>query len=349
MTDTGGVGGLHWLKQHCHPKCRAPQTSGCRGKASVWAVPILTVILFFDVIAAFVIPAKSQELDKGTFRIWVLAGMVGDDYWIYLNGKIVSAPPREKREPLSGGVEIWSSGIFYSDNDHLINIYHDGQFTAATRDYIKRFVDPSSGDVNHLFYPVDIQLVPGKNAIEVAYLTHGRKDGDGVRVGNTFPFVITEKLLVDMDNPPERNTMFVAVPNDWSAHVQYIWAADSVCGIDGGGPRPDTLTEIISGYLNDPVVHALRALDISLPSLPDNVVILNLPATEGGVREFDRNQIKYMASEILENYQRYASHETVADCKEKNDPAFSESYDEYDKLISDFDSQLQFFHTLNGE
>jgi len=275
----------------------------------------------------------------------VLAGLVGDDYWIYLNGHVVDAPPREKRERFNEKIMVsiddGNRKLYYLDDNHWINIYLDGKFTTNTQSYIDRFVDPASGDANHLFYPVDLRLIPGKYAVEVAYLTHGQNGG------NSFPFVLTERFFVDIDSSNDRKTEYIGVPNDWD--VDHARAELAQCTADGGGPELGLITEDIKNYLNDPVVHALQRLDFSMTSGPKGLVVLNLPEALGGVREFDRNQIKYMANEILENYQEYPSHETVADCKKNNAAEFSESYDEYDKLISDFESQLQFFHSLKGE
>ncbi|HUV70829.1 MAG TPA: hypothetical protein VMW15_14295 [Terracidiphilus sp.] len=39
-------------------------------------------------------PASHSRAANGTLKVWVPAAMIGDDYWIHANGRIVSAPPR---------------------------------------------------------------------------------------------------------------------------------------------------------------------------------------------------------------------------------------------------------------
>jgi hypothetical protein len=81
-------------------------------------------------------------------------------------------------------------------------------------------------------------------------------------------------------------------------------------------------------------------------SRPKGVVVLDFPQAQGGTREFDRGQIRYIAKAILQNYLE-PSHEDVARCKQTN-PEFSQSYVEYDKIISDIENELRFFHRLAG-
>src|SRR5207237_9817161 len=44
---------------------------------------------------------RSSDLAVGNLKVWVPAGMIGDDYWIYLNGSLRSAPPHGPTDPRS--------------------------------------------------------------------------------------------------------------------------------------------------------------------------------------------------------------------------------------------------------
>jgi hypothetical protein len=297
---------------------------------------------------------KSEEPGKGMLKIWVPAGAVGDDYWVYLDGHIVSAPPRRKRELIVDmmGSAVGPGEVRWLDfgNEHLA--IRDGDFVDGEHfnkaiiisSYISRNIDLQSGDAKHLFYPVDLPLQSGKYNVEVAYLLKGL---------GSFPFAVTRKYIADL-RISERTQLFIGVPDAWSEFDPAV-AQPLVCAFlpsPGGNSNADVLglmTNTMTRYLNDPMVQALRALNASVLSRPKGIVVLDLPAAQGGAREFDGSQVRYIANAILQEYEkRGPRHEDVARCRQSN-PEFSQSYDEYDRLISDLESQLQFFHTLAGK
>jgi hypothetical protein len=355
------------------PKCGAPQGNSLQRKWLGWLIGLIVI----SIVAGIGIPAykdyqrRSQEaaavkeeedarlaaerkrLQKGILKIWVPAGFVGDDYWIYLNGHIENAPPHSERHPIKsmtvhqredGG---WYLGVTSDSNGSLI--IKDGDFeTNRLRSYIDQYIDSASGDAQRLFYPVDFPLESGNYTVEVAYLS---KDGHGY---SSFPFAITRKYIANVQNGQSTH-IYVGVPNGWS-DFQLARAAPWACSIlpdelatemhipkPKRSPNDSGVSKDMERYLSDPVVQTLRASVIS-PS--KDIVVLNFPEAQGGTREFDAGQIRYIANAVLENYHE-PSHEDVAKCKESN-PQFSQSYDEYDKIISDFETQLQYFHALAG-
>jgi hypothetical protein len=343
MTELAGAGGALCFRQRRRPKCGAPQSNCVRRTRSELTVAIFLGILFVTIIVGFVTPAKSEEPGKGWLTIWVLAGAVGDNYWVYINGHIVSAPPR-KKEPLENiqvdGTLDGKLHIYYEDGGRsLTTIYSDQQFTTNTRSYIDRFLNPTSGDASHLFYPVNLRLASGEYEVEVAYLSHLHWSHFG---NNSFPFVTTKTHIAKVSTG-QRTQTFVTVSTEWSTLSSGALGPTSACGSDDGRPNLDYVSKRLKDFTNDPGVQALRGQDISSLSRP--IVAVNLQVPQGGVREFDSTQIKYIANEILANYGDLPNHAGVADCKKKH-PQFSKAYHEYDKLISDFEKQLEIFHTI---
>ncbi len=246
-----------------------------------------------EAAAAKVADAAEQSEQQNTCILGVsVPDSFGDDYWIYVNGHIWSAPPRKK----SGSEE-------------------------------------------------GFQLRAGEYTIEVAFLSDRR--------GKEFPFAIHRfEFEIKIKNgiceevrpraiwPLEQ--LHFGVPND-----AYIPAGAKrrtlACG-SNGEPEVQDLQQDMDHFVNDPVVRALNALDVSALSNSKDTVVLDLSPAEGGVRDFDRAQIRYIAEGVLQTYEE-PSHEDVASCKNDH-PEFSQSLDAYDGLLSDFGNQLQHFHTL---
>lgn len=353
------------------PKCGASQDDRVQRKWSIRAVVALAVVLLIGLLAT-VTPAyqdhqrraledaavrearadqsaeEHQDLNKGTLKIWVPSGLVGDDYWVYLDGHIVSAPPRTKSETINVASSLVGATRWLTfGNDETLAI-RDGDFTSLLRSYIDRNIDPATGDAQHLFYPVDLQLPSGKYVIEVAYVSKGH---------SSFPFAITRKYVANV-RIGQRTQAHVGVPNDWTDQETpraTAWACsilpDNVppeLRIPTRDHKPNVsgVTQDMERYLNDPAAQALHALNMSVLSRPKGVVVLDFPQAQGGTREFDRSQIRYIAKAILDNYLE-PSHEDVARCKQTN-PEFSQSYIEYDKIISDIENELRLFHRLAG-
>lgn len=328
-----------------------PNRARPMNRLGVWAVVVLAVLLAIGGVVGILMPsyqdyqrraqeavaakeAEAEESQRGQLTIWVPAGAVGDIYWIYLNGQIVSAPPRRSIQLLAHNQNtLMGDGqrkTVATDAGFLV--FQDGDLVGLRNyidRYIKPFLDPSSADTNHIFYPTTFGIKPGKYTVEVAYLM---KDSY-----SSFPFAITRKYI-DYVMINETTQMYVGVPNDWSWNPRAPEAHDS-CSMFMGD---------IERFPSDPVVRALRALSVSASPGVEGVVVIKLPAAQGGAREFDGTQIKYMANAVLRSYSDVRNRATIARCKQSF-PDLSQSLDEYAKLVGDFESHLQFVHTLAGK
>lgn len=221
---------------------------------------------------------QSPELDPptevGILEVSVPSGSVGDNYWVYVDGRLLSAPAGESN----------ARSLRFS-------------------------------------LPVD------QHTLEVAFLSPG---------SGSFPFAITRKIVARV-RASQTTEVDVAVPDDWSA-VSPARAAVPCSNL----PDVDRLQGGITEYLQDSVVVALHGVDtvpISRPNqdqLLGGVVVLRLPSVQGGVREFEGSQIRYMADAI--SYFHHLPHCSTY--------GFSRSSAEYEEVISFLDNDIESFRQL---
>jgi hypothetical protein len=285
---------------------------------------------------------KSSSAAVGKFRVWVPAGIMGDEYWIYLNGQIVSAPPRRTAHPavweridveVSSTPQGWE---IYGPDGLILRTVHENWERSITT-----YMD-SAGDPLHLFEGFVFALRPGEYTVEVAIYQPGRD----------FPFVITGKWARDI-RQGQITRIFVALPDDWTGGAGPAYAAaahrvggNEVCSFDKPAPPDiDELQRLFKRYNADPMVNVLRGVDASLLSRLKGVVVLDLPPDQGGSREFDGRQIWHIANEIPDRYS-LPSQNDVAECQ-AHFPLFSSSYALYGKVISDVESEIESFLNLS--
>lgn len=277
----------------------------------------------------------------GMFKVWVPAGIIGDEYWIYLDGHMVSAPPHaatdpttmmEDRETLTRTPDGWR---IVGGDDLILTIVHENWTPNVTT-----YMD-SAGDPLHLFKGFIFPLSPGKHTIELAIFIPGEEE---------FPFVITGKRVRDIHRG-ETTRVFVGVPDHWIASSPYAAPllvghsnGNTVCSFDKPAPPDvDGLEKLYNRFDADPNVIALRGVDASSLSRPKGVAVLDLPVEQGGSREFDGRQIREIAYGIARNYPLPPLSD-VAECQQ-HFPRFS-SYGVYGKVISAMDREIKSFHNL---
>lgn len=279
---------------------------------------------------------------EGTLTVWVPAGFTGDNFWIYLDGHLVSAPPHGsgKKTPMGfhgqdGAWLILPGGI----PSGLLS--RNGQFVDSEtyRSYLHTNLNVKSGDSKGVFYPVTIPIQTGRYTVEVAYLSN-----DPNR--SSLPFAFSPKYIANVA-AGSSTELHIGVPNDWTNSEPAI----SVMPPMNCNDKPDVsyVAREIHTYLNDPVVQALIQYQAS--SNADGIVTINLPPALGGSREYDSAQIKHVASAILDRYYNidHAAHLSfIEDCKNSH-PEWSLSLDEYEKLINDAKEGLQSAHKLAGK
>jgi hypothetical protein len=103
--------------------------------------------------------------------------------------------------------------------------------------------------------------------------------------------------------------------------------------------------------MKDALVQSIRAAAIRpVRSQSEGVVMLNLSTEQGGSREFNGVQIRYIADAISTRYTRL-SQSDIEKCQRLY-PQLSKSYAEYGKIINDIDNDIaalrQFATKLEG-
>jgi hypothetical protein len=308
--------------------------------------------------------AQSPAEKDGTLQIWVPTGAEGVDgnYWVYVNGRIVDAPPHPdvhvdtailtRRTETTG----WLFEYDFPNISYVLET-HDWEFSniahketgsqgvvynvEALDTYADLYIRPGLGDTRHLFELVELKRPPGEYAVEVAYVAQ-RPDAP--------PFLISPKHTLAV-RPGATVRIFLGLPDSWDNLPIAVAAVHTdVCEnwtgapLRGGEPDVQTLIAEMRAYQADPIVQALQSLDASVFASPGGVTLLNLAPALGGAREFDRTQIGFMAGRVVARYP-IPSHVLVAACSAKY-PDFPESYQKYDQLLSSFEDELQTFHAL---
>jgi len=283
---------------------------------------------------------QARHAMGGTFKIWVPAGMIGDNYWIYLNGHIASAPPRGTSDPRNNNLVVVPSGKLdahgkrttidgwelWGANGRVLKMKHENY--EGLTDYI----NSESGDALHIFQVTELPLHTGKYTVEVAMLSGAPSSGT-VLSANPFPFVVTRKYVVDVGtDQPTR--LYVAVPDNWSSNPEPIpaLAANRVCPAStAAAPDVDQMKGWIEDYKTDPAVMMLHDARATLPAQTNGIVVLARPVAPGGPREFDGSQVRDIVDTIAARHV-FPSEDEVAACQARF-PQFSESYGVYGNLI----------------
>lgn len=276
--------------------------------------------------------------------------MVGDDFWIYLNGHLTSAPPHGTPAiqdhdyivvPLhkngikgpANGWEIWGAEGRYLTMSQETFSGLDG-FLHSGRSSVAQFFESIELPLDSLDYTLDLVM-----------------SSPGGGNGNSFPFVVTRKYEGRVRRGITED-IYIAVPDDWSGmRLASAMPANKVCPqMNAAGqsqaPDLDQLQRWITDYDNDPMVHVLQRGLTARGSQPRRVVVLNMPPSQGGSREFDSRQIHDIVA-ALENNHSLPTHREVKECMERL-PEFTRTYTEYDRLITDMNQEIESFRSLAG-
>jgi hypothetical protein len=301
----------------------------------------ITLILFFLLAAspyhALAASPKATRSAGGTLQVWVPAGFIGDDYWIYLDGHLVSAPPHNTPESTAGliiknrnGWELWGvKGLI------LRSIGDEGW----DRDFSPYYKDAATRDAWHLFQPVEFPLRAGSHLVDLVVLQQG-SDFKG-----SFPFVASSGWQKDIQKG-KTTQLFLSIPSNFSK--AFSVAAAPAFRLCPGAPAPPDLGELqglIKEYLADPMVKVLRTA--SATPHHKGRVVLDLPPEQGGSREYDGKQIRHIADTIGSSH-NFPRQSDVTQCQQRF-PQFSRSYARYGELLSVIDQDLETFRKLAEE
>jgi hypothetical protein len=299
---------------------------------------IVTLIVFF-VFAGLPLcsgagPNSGPSPAMGRLRIWAPAGVVGDNYWIYVNGHLASAPPHSNSGPFGS---IHATPIQTTDGWHIWKEH--GPVLKMTdygwdRDYSPYDLDPQARDALHLFQAVELPLPSGKYVIDIAILL------PALPYRSSFPFVVDDGWQKEVGEG-KTTELYLTIPHAWESHVPPTVFL-SPCR--GNHPDPDELKRKLSAYMNDSTVTALRGADASFLSRGKGVVVLDLPPEQGGSREFDGKQIKYIADAVA-NRANLPRQSDIEDCQ-RSFPQFADYYAEYGKTIRFIADDIESFRKL---
>jgi hypothetical protein len=263
----------------------------------------------------------------GTLRLKVPSGITGDNYWIYVNGKLVSSPPRATAGPLpvmvvhladgSGRWEAWAS---------------DGLVTTSSRldEYVR------SGDKHGLFRDLELQVPPGTHSVEFLV--------PGTNTGVLFPYVGSTKDGVVI-RPGSTTEVYLNIPQSWSNAFPLLAAPNAV----GMSLCPNTrqfditrasevLLKRVSEYRDLPLRRLLlNALSNYRPG--DHVVRIDFGS---GPREVDGKQLEKVLSGL---YGSPYTRDDVAYCR-KYLPQYSEAFSEFEATIEWVQRDIRSFRKL---
>lgn len=301
--------------------------------------------------------AKSRSSSHpvpGKLKIWVPAGIVGDNYWIYLNGHIVSTPPHAAEELKHAEVITVATGKLNADGTRESNdgwdVWNADGLVLRMRheDWdrtINAYLNSGTGDTLHIFQAVELPLYPGEYTVEVAILSTGESNS-GPHGTTSFPFVFTRKSSMNVQRGKTAQ-IYLAIPDRWSNAPAVIPAVPfrRVCpGAQAAPPDVNQLERLVKQYMNDPLVQVLRGADAAGVTPSKGVVVLDLPQEQGGPHEFDGSQIRHIADAIAASND-LPTQRDVDDCQNQF-PQFSKSYAQYGKIISDINNDIESFRKL---
>jgi hypothetical protein len=199
--------------------------------------------------------------------------------------------------------------------------------------------------VQQLFQPVELALDPANYTLDLVISSPGNS------YAGSFPFVVTRKYEMSVRRGATEQ-VYIAVPDNWNGlDLTRALPVNKVCprAIAGGRPEAPDLDQLqrwITDYDNDSMVHVLQRGVATRGSRPKKVVVLDLPPSQGGSREFENRQIRDIVA-ALEDHHSLPTHEEVKQCMEKL-PQFTRTYTEYDRLLTDLDQEIESFRKLAG-
>lgn len=305
---------------------KVPYPRGCHLLSRL--IPILLLCLTVGILQADAQrkAGNTARQATGTLKLKVPSGITGDNYWIYINGKLVSSPPRATAGPQpvmvvnladgSGRWEAWAS---------------EGLVTSSTRldEYVR------SGDTHGLFRDLELQLPPGSHSVE--FLVPGTSSG-------MFPYVGSTKsgLVV---RPGSTTEVYLSIPQGWNNSFRLVAAANaigmSLCPnirqFDIAKPT-EVLLRAVTDYRNLP----LRELMLRAKSdyrTGDSVVKIDFGS---GPREVDGGQMETIIAGL---YGPPYTRDDVAYCR-RYLPQYSEAFNEFETTIEWVQRDIRSFRKL---
>lgn len=324
--------------------------------------------------AANSVPVMAQagaeaSASTGTLRVFVPAGMVGDEYWIYVNGRIATHPPQPHHWRHD---DLWViRRQFGRAAPHGWELRNDDGFILSMSgedgEGIARYINHNFGNVPncsiscadlrdpaHVFEPAELTLRPGAYTVDVVISSPPSPVSSYPK--SNFPFVVTRSYEADV-HAGETSGQYFAVPDNWDqgpGASPARAAGNSICGGSlsyGGNPNISGIGKeaegLIKAYTSDPMVKLVRAA-AATGARPNGTVVLDLPAEEGGSREFDGLQIQRITDSIALNYSP-PEHRELEECRAAFPTEMNRVSVVYGKIIDFINQDIASFHALAAE
>ena len=277
----------------------------------------------------------------GVLRVWVPAGSIGSEYWIYVNGRVMSAPPHASLAEqavdvsTSNGWETWTArGLV------LRSIGDEGW----DKDHSPYTTDPATLRALRLFQAVDFRLPPGAYSVEIATQS-------GIKQRTWFPFVFSGAWTDREVKAGSTAQVFIQIPRAFKRLHDLRAARPRLCGYDLPASAPsqqmrDALHREVQRYTSDPAVAALRDAKVSFQA-QGRTTRIAFPNAQGGTHEFNGSQVDLMLNS-LEAFYNFPTQDEIKECQRKY-PRFAQSYGKYGDVVSSVDEALQSFRDFANE
>lgn len=255
-------------------------------------------------------PQPNGGAASGILKVEIPSGILGDDFWIYVNGRLRSSPPH--------GTQPAKLNLVFSDSSGFWEGFgSDGLAVSSAR--LKQYL--ASGDRYGIFRAFEFQVPPGLYTVEI--LVPSRERG----------YFLSSSITDVQVRSRGTTEAYVDVPVGFSS-VPIARAADQVLGYGLCLPTlsefdinasSDTLLEWGLAYRNDPLRRSLmKAAAAYRPS--ESVLMLDIDSRS---RQYDGRQIQIMLQRFSAPPFRQGD---IAVCR-KLLPQFANAFDEFDATI----------------
>ncbi len=289
-------------------------------------------VLCFGILNSNLIAQRPQgvalrKVGKGLMKLWLPSGVVGDTFWVYVNGRLLSSPPHGTHKsnlnfvPVSDGSGSWEG---FSPEGRVIT-------SSRLDEYLR------SGDPYGIFSPIELEVSSGRYTVEM--MIPGSQRGS---------FLFSQKS--DVAVPAGKSAdVYLSVPLGFSIMPLPVAARQSF-GYGLCLPRPeqfdlnaasDQLIQWGVRYRNDPLRAAMmRAATILRPS--DRLVTLNVDREP---REYDGEQVKI----LIQRFEAPPFESGDIEVCRKLLPQYSETFSEFRTTIETVFRDREIFDKLAAD
>lgn len=258
-------------------------------------LPFCAIIVLIAGVTNGPTRAETARAQSGTLVIQVPRGLLpSDDYWVYVNGKMVSAPPRAPFVSLNSEFMHVSAGTDAAPRDE----YRDAAGRVASS-AAGRWTFYREGVKERVFDKIVLTgKAPGKYRVELMTRSENKP----------FPFTVAGSEVqagggsteIELAIPPGTDEMYI---------VQALRC--SACNVSIHPPAQTLdfihadLNRTVAAFEANPMVPLLDDILVNLSITPGKhpTISAALPLAMGGGRELDGRQITLILTALTNNYE----------------------------------------------